>query len=215
MKKLDILIADDHSLVLEGLQFMVKSFPFVESVTGVHNGKEVLDHLRNHRPDMILMDLNMPVMDGIDTSEVVLNEYPDIKIIVLSGFNEDEMIYHAIELGVHGYLLKDAEPDELRRSIQDVMTRGFYYSETVVRIMRKGIINDSKKPKFFPSQSLTEREKRMLKLLCQEKTNKEIAEEVFLSDRTVEKIRKNLATKLKVKGTVGLVKFAIKNGYDL
>lgn len=215
MKKLDILIADDHDLVLQGFIFMVKSFSIVGSVIGVNNGKGVLKHLKNHRPDLIITDLNMPEMDGIEMSRYVLNKYPDIKIIVLSGFNEDKMIYDAIEMGINGYLLKDTQPEELMRAIQDVMSKGFYYNETVVNIMRKGIIKDSKNPGFQPRQELTEREKQILKLLCQEKTTKEIADEVYLSDRTIEKIRKNLATKLEVKGTVGLVKFAIKNGYDI
>lgn len=215
MKKLDILIADDHDLVLQGFIFMVKSFPFVSSVIGVNNGKAVLKHVRNHQPDLILTDLNMPEMDGIETSQHVLKRYPGIKIIVLSGFNDDKIIYDAIEMGINGYLLKDTQPEELKRAIQDVMTKGFYYNETVVNIMRKGIIRESKKPGFQPQQKLTEREKQVLKLLCQEKTTKEMANEVYLSDRTIEKIRKNLADKLEVKGTVGLVKYAIKNGYDI
>jgi len=215
MNKLDILIADDHDLVLQGFIFMVKSFPIAGSVIGVNNGKGVLKHLKNHHPDLIITDLNMPEMDGIETSRYVLNKYPDIKIIVLSGFNDDKMIYDAIEMGINGYLLKDTQPEELKRAIQAVMSKGFYYNETVVNIMRKGIIKDSTKPGFQPRQELTEREKQILKLLCQEKTTKEIADKVYLSDRTIEKIRKNLATKLEVKGTVGLVKFAIKNGYDI
>jgi DNA-binding NarL/FixJ family response regulator len=215
MKKLDILIADDHDLVLQGFIFMVKSFPFVGSAIGVNNGKGVLKHLKNHHPDILITDLNMPEMDGIETSQYVLNKYPDIKIIVLSGFNDDNMIYDAIEMGINGYLLKDTKPEELKQAIHDVMAKGFYYNESVVNIMRKGIIKDSTKPGFQPLQELTEREKQILKLLCQEKTTKEIADEVFLSDRTIEKIRKNLANKLEVKGTVGLVKYAIKNGLDI
>jgi len=215
MKKQDILIADDHDLVLQGFIFMVKSFPFVESVHGVNDGKAVLKYLNNHRPDLILMDLDMPEMDGIETSRNVIKKYPDVKIIVLSGFKNDELIYDAIELGISGYLLKDTKPGELKQAIRDVMSKGFYYNDTVVNIMRRGIIRDSNKPRFFSHKELTEREKQILKLLCQEKTTKEIADEVYLSDRTVEKIRKNLANKLEVKGTVGLVKFAIKNGYDI
>ena len=215
MKNIDVLIADDHDLVLQGFIFVVKSFPFVQSVTGVANGKEVLGHLKIHHPDLILTDLNMPEMDGIDLSRNILHKYPDTKIIILSGFNDEELIYDAIELGVHGYVLKDSKPEELKMAIEDVFRKGFYYNDTVVEVMRKGIIRDTKKPRFFPKHELTEREKHILKLLCQEKTTKEIAEEIFLSARTVEKIRKNLADKLEVKGTVGLVKFAIKNGYDL
>lgn len=215
MKRIDILIADDHDLVLEGLLVVVKSFPFVEGVIGVKNGQEVLDHLKLHKPDLVLMDLDMPVMDGLDATEVILKKYPDVSIIILSGFTEDKIIYHMIEMGVHGYKLKNSKPEELKEAIERVITGGYFYDEMVVDVMRKGIVNNSGRPNFHPKNELTIREKQLLKLICQEKTTKEIAEGIYLSDRTVEKIRASLAVKLNVKGTVGLVKFAIKNGYDL
>lgn len=215
MKKIDVLIADDHDLVLQGFIFMLRSFPFVQSVEGVNNGRAVLDYLEGKKPDLILMDLNMPELDGISTSELLLLKYPDIRIIILSGFNDDQVIYQAIELGVHGYLLKDTTPDELKKAIQKVITEGFYYNDAVVRIMRKGIIQDSRKTEANSNHNLSDREIQILKLLCHEKTTKEIASEVFLSDRTIEKIRKQLAHKLEVKGTAGLIRFAVKNGYDL
>lgn len=215
MKQIDILIADDHDLVLEGLLVVVKSFPFVQSVIGVKNGQMVLDHLKLHRPNLILMDLNMPVMDGMDATEVILKKYPDVSIIVLSGYNDDKIIYHMIEMGVHGYMLKNSKTEELKEAVEAVIMKGYFYNEAVVDVMRKGIINSSKRPNFFPKNEITSREKQLLKMICQEKTAKEIAEGLYLSDRTVEKIRASLATKLKVKGTVGLVKYAVKNGYDL
>jgi DNA-binding NarL/FixJ family response regulator len=215
MQNIDILVADDHDLVRQGFLMMVKSFPFVQSVAGVGNGKEVINHLKSHRPHLILMDMEMPEMDGIETSEKVLERYPDVRIMIVSGFDNEEMIFRAIELGVHGYLLKDAKPEDLKRGIQNVMAKGFHYNDTVVRIMRTGIVHGSTHQKLHPKKELTERDRQLLRLICQEKTTKEIAEDLFLSDRTVEKIRKSLAGKLDVKGTVGLVKFAIKNGYDL
>ena len=215
MRNIDVLIADDHDLVRQGFILMLKSYPFVESVEGVENGKEVLNYLRNHRPDLILMDMEMPEMDGIDTSEKVLAKYPDIKIMIVSGYDNEEMIYQAIELGVHGYVLKDTKPEELKSAIGDVMTKGFFYNDSVVRIMRSGIVSGSNRQGLHPKKDLTDRDKQMLKLICREKTNKEIAEDLFISARTAEKARKSLADKLNVKGTVGLVKFAIRNGYDL
>ena len=215
INKINILVADDHDLVLKGFLLMLKTFSFVDSVHGVSNGKEVIERIKNHKPDLILMDLDMPVKDGIDTSEIVLKKYPDVKIIILSGLNDDEVIFHAIELGVHGYILKDANIEELKNAIESVLSTGFYYTNTVVNIMRKGIIRDSGKPNIQLKYELTVREKQILKMLCHEKTTKEIAAEIFLSDRTIEKIRKNLAHKLSVKGTAGLVRFAVKNGYDL
>ena len=161
------------------------------------------------------MDLDMPVMDGIDTSAEVLKKYPEVRILVLSGYSEDKYIYHLIEMGVHGYLTKNATPQELEKAIDDIFSSGFHYNDVMVQAMRKGIIKKSDKPSFRPKTELTGREKQVLKMICEEKTTHQIAEVIYLSERTVEKIRAALAAKLDVKGTAGLVRYAVQNGLDI
>lgn len=214
-RELKIIVADDHTLVREGLIKVIEKNKRVTEVKGVSDGKEVLALLKTFVCDLILMDLDMPVMDGFDTSAEVLRKYPDVRILVLSGYSEDKYIYHLIEMGVHGYLPKNATSQELEKAIDDIFSSGFHYNDVMVNAMRKGIILKSDKPSFRPKKEITAREKQVLKMICEEKTTHKIAEVIYLSERTVEKIRAALAAKLDVKGTAGLVRYAVQNGLDI
>ena len=213
-RKITVLIADDHQLLREGLSKLVeKSFP--ESSIGLaENGKEALKKLSDSPYDIILLDLDMPVMDGFDASIEIVKKFPKTKILVISGFTDEKYIFHLVEIGVHGFTSKNASLESLKEAIQQVMQKGFYYSDEMVQIMRKGIINNSTKPAFRANADLTKREVTVLKLMCHEMTARQIADAVHLSERTVEKIRASLANKLDVKGTAGLVRYAVKNGLD-
>ena len=214
-QKLSILIADDHNLVLEGLIKLVEKLFPESTVDGVTNGKEVLQILKTKKFDILLMDLDMPEMDGFDASVEVLKFFPDTRILIISGFSDEKYIYHLIELGVHGFLQKNAQPEELSKAIKNIIKNGLHYTDEMVRVMRKGIILKSTKPNFRLKSELTQRDKDVLKQICLEKTTRQIADSVYLSERTVEKIRASLAAKLDVKGTAGLVRYAVKNGLDI
>lgn len=213
-RKLDILITDDHQLLREGLiKLLYKSYPDSQ-IVGAGNGKEALEICKQTSFDIVLLDLDMPELDGFDTSSELLKQYPDTRILILSGYSDDKYIYHLVELGVHGFISKEASPEMLKDAIESILSKGFYFSDEMVQSMRRGIIQKSSKPS-FRSADLTHRELTVLKQICLEKTTRQIADAVHLSERTVEKIRAGLAVKLDVKGTAGLVRYAVRNGLDL
>ena len=213
MRKIDVLIADDHQLIREALTLHVSSLPYVKRVRQATNGKEVISLSKSEVPDVVLMDIQMPEMDGIECSSLLIRNYPDIKIVALTAIENPKAIINMLELGVQGYCLKNMDLDELDRAIVSVVEKDFYQNKLVVNVMRHEIL--SNKYEVSPQYRVTERERKILRLTCEEHTSREIADEVFLSARTVEKIRTDLAKKLGVKGIIGLVRFAIKNGYDI
>ncbi|HLF35202.1 MAG TPA: response regulator transcription factor [Cyclobacteriaceae bacterium] len=215
MQKIRVIVVEDKMLVRKGVVSILKEFPRIGEVRDVGGGKELLQMLISWQPDVILMDLEMPEMDGMEATRQVILKYPDIKVIGLSFHEEEKYILYMIELGAHGYLLKDCDPYELEKAIYAVIDKDFYINELIARVMRNRITHNPVKPKFFTTTEITEREKDLLKYLCREKSSKEIADLLSLSYRTVEKMRSSLILKLGVKGTVGLVKYAIEYGYDL
>lgn len=215
MNKINVAIVDDRKLVRKGIMAIVREFPRIGTIKEAGNGRELIQLIKSWKPQVILMDLEMPDMDGLDATKYIINHYEDVKVIGLTFHTEEKYILHMIELGAHGYLLKDAEPEEVEKAIYSVVDKDFYYNELIVQTMRNRVRHKMSKPYFYPEMEITAREKEILKYICQEKTNKEIAEKLFLSPRTVEKARSNLIDKVGVQSTVGLVKFAIERGYDL
>ncbi len=168
--------------------------------------------MRKFQADIILMDLNMPVMDGIEASTNIIRRYPNAKILVLTMHEDKKFIAHMLEIGVHGYLLKNAEPEEVEEAVLMVYEKDFYYNRLVTEVLREGFMNKAGvKPGFAKPIDLTSREVDILSLICREFTNKEIADRLSLSIRTVEKIRSNLLLKINAKNTVGLVRYALQN----
>ena len=212
MDSINIIIADDHVMIREALTDHVNQLSYTGTVRQASDGKEVLQMVKEEVPDLVLMDIQMPNMDGIECSSVLFNRYPDIKIIALTAIENPKAMVRMLELGGQGYCLKNMELEELDRAIVSVIENDFYQNELVVNVMRNERITASEP---HSSYQLSDREKKILKLLTEEKTAKEIGEEVFLSPRTVEKIRNELAKSLDVRGVVGLVRYAIKNGYDI
>ena len=215
MDKINVLVTEDKALVRKGLVAIVNEFPGTGEVREASNGKEVLTLLKTWQPHVILMDLEMPEMDGMDATKYVISKYPEIKVLGLSFHEEDKYILHMIELGAHGYLLKDCEPEELEKAIYAAWEKDFYNNALIANVMRKRIIQSPGKPRFYSETEITQREKDILKYLCQEKSSKEISDILMISQRTIEKERSNLILKIGVKGTVGLVRYAIEKGYDL
>ena len=213
MKPVKTVIADDHNLFRKGISSMFADNPSISIIGEASNGQELLNMLKDIHPDLILMDLKMPGMDGIEATEHIKAKYPDIKIIVLSMYEDERFIIHLLELGVNGYLLKNAEPEEMEYTIETVMTKDFCFNDQITNIMRKNLFGTRKgKPNFDTNVEFTPRELQILKLVCKEMTNTEIGRELHLSSRTVEGHRKKILEKTGAKNTAGMVYFAIKNG---
>jgi DNA-binding NarL/FixJ family response regulator len=215
MNKIKIAIADDQVLFLRGLKFIIQSFDDVELVIEANDGQDLLNQLEQMPADVILCDVKMPNLDGIETTKIIKTRYPNTKVILLTMYNDDRLISHAMEIGAHGYLLKEEESEEVHRAIKEVYEKGHYFNDYVSQALLKQVKN---KNKTLPTEilgnmpvKLTRREMEVLELICKEFSTTEIANQLFLSARTVEGHRKNLLEKTGVKNTAGLVVFAIKN----
>ena len=179
------------------------------------NGLELLQKLSEGPvPQVILLDISMPEMDGIEALTRIRQEYPAIKVIMLTMNQDDAMILHVMELGANGYLLKEADPDEVEMAIRSVVETGFYFNERVSRALLTKIVKGDKfKPVFSGMIQLTDREMEVLDLVCHGFTNPEIGEKLFISARTVEGHRKNVMEKMGVRNTAGMIVYAIKKGW--
>lgn len=208
-----VALADDHVLLRNGLASLIKNFGH-EVILEANNGEDLIRQIsEGKRPDLILIDINMPVKDGYETSFWLRENYPEIKILALSMLDDENAIIRMIKNGVRGYVLKESEPNELRAAINAVLQKGFYYSEMVTgRLVHSisGIDNESNSSQQVIQ--LTEREIEFLKLACTEMTYKEIASKMFLSPRTIDGYRDALFLKLDIKTRTGLVIYAVKNG---
>ena len=158
------------------------------------------------------MDLKMPIMDGMEATKAVRKKFPSMKVLVITMYEDDKFIIHMMENGANGYLLKNAEPEEIKRSIYAVYENGYYFNDVVNKALLKKLVQKNNlKPSFNQNVELTERELEVLKLICEERTAAEIGKEIFLSPRSVEGIRQRLIEKVGVRNTAGLVMFAAKN----
>ena len=207
-EKINILVVDDHTLFRKGSVMLVKSFDIAENVFEAENGKVAIETVNSQPIDLILLDLDMPIMGGKDTAKQLLKTNPEIHIIMVSMNQELAMISELIEIGVHSYILKDSEPEELNRAVRCVLNNEFYYNQIVSKALHQ-------KFKERPTGSMVEnnlarREVEILGLICQELTMKQIGDKLFLSEQTVHTHRKNLMKKVNVSNAVGLVKYAIK-----
>ncbi len=211
-KDIKVLIADDHTLFRKGLVLMVSTFEKCKVVADFSNGKEALEYLRTEPTDIVLLDLDMPELNGYETSRKIIANFPKTHIIIISMNNSLQVIAELIEIGVHSYLLKNAEPAEVKRAIESVMNNDFYYNQVVSKALRQNF----QKSRIFESKShdeanLTKREVEVLGLICKEMSVKEISEELHLSEQTILTHRKHLMKKIKAKNSVSLVRFAIQN----
>lgn len=213
MNKIKIAIADDYKIYRDGLKVGLSADENMEIIAEADNGEDLMKVLETNSPDIILMDLKMPIMDGMEATKLVRKKYPSIKVLVVSMYEDDKFIIHLMENGANGYLLKNAEPDEIIKSIYAVYENGYYFNDVVNKaLLKKLVLKNNLKPSFNQNIDLTEREQEVLKMICDEKTAAEIAKEIFLSPRSVEGIRQRLIEKIGVRNTAGLVMFAVKNG---
>lgn len=205
-----IALADDHAILRKGVAELLSNFDNMNVNIEASNGKDLLQKLAgtSDMPHVCILDINMPEMNGYETAAHIKVAYPDMKILALSMYDGEANIIKMLKNGANGYILKDNDPDELRKAIEQVYNSGYYYSELVTGRMLHLI--DKEKHK---SNELTEREQAFIKLCCSELTYKEIADEMNLSPRTIDGYRESLFEKLSITSRTGLVIYAIKNGY--
>ncbi|MBI1837392.1 MAG: response regulator transcription factor [Flavobacteriia bacterium] len=216
MKKIKVAIADDQSLFRKGVVSLLRDTDHIKVVIEVEDGQELLNALeqkKNNLPDIIFMDIRMPKLDGFRATEIITKLYPSIKIIALSMFNTDDHVIEMHRLGSHGFLTKDSVLEDLLDAVDMVMAKGSYYNARTSAIL---IENAEKKIKSSANNLvkniISSRELDVIRLICLEKTNYEIADELGLSVRTVEWHKKNIFKKIQVKSTIGLMKYSLENG---
>jgi len=209
---IQVAIADDHKIFRKGVILSLKVYHNIHFVLEAENGEELIKGMEKIQPDIVLMDLKMPVKDGIETTKYINKHFPQVRILILTMFEDERFVGHLMESGANGYLLKSTEPAEIKQGIMDVMNTGFYLNNFVNRVLIK---KNYSKQKFNPNLNseivISEREKEVLSLVCMEFTAQEIAQKMEISARTVEAIKDRLMERFGVKNSVGLVFFAMKN----
>ncbi|RYZ19660.1 MAG: response regulator transcription factor [Chitinophagaceae bacterium] len=212
MSVIKVAIADDHKIFRKGVVLSLKQYSNIKFVQEAENGEELLNGIAVSEPDVVLMDLRMPIKDGIETTKQLSKDFPHIHIIVLSMYEDERFVSHMMENGAQGYLLKNAEPQEIRKAILDVYEKGYYLNNFVNRILlKKAHTRQKAVPSLNSEIVLNDREKDVLKYICMEYTATEIAQKMDISNRTVEAIKDRLMERFGSKNTAGLVFFAVKN----
>jgi len=216
MKNLDavikVAIADDHTLFRTGVKTSLQSRKDIQMVAEAENGMQLLNLLKHIRPDVILLDIQMPIMDGLTTLPEIKKLYPDVKVIMLSMHNDHSMITRMMEIGANSYLTKESDSETIYQAIRTCFEQEFFFNELTNKALLNGLRMKKPTDVATPDVHLTDKEITILKLMCEEKSTKEIADMVDLSPRTVEAIRDKLKTKTGVKSMAGLVMYAVKAG---
>lgn len=212
MGKNKIFIVDDHQMFRDGLKFLLAKMPNIEIIGEAENGKDFLDKIKDVKPDLVLMDISMPELDGVQATKKAIEMYPDIKIIALSMFGEEEYYYKMIHAGVKGFVLKESGSHELEEAINSILDNQNYFSEELLRniifnIGKENEEEDVKKEKGL----ISKREYEVLELICSGLSTVEIADKLNISKRTVEGHKSNLLQKTGSKNSVNLIMYAIKN----
>ncbi|MDV6166889.1 response regulator transcription factor [Flavobacterium sp. DG1-102-2] len=213
-----IALADDEVLFRKGIAFLLQRKKNIDIVFEASDGQELISFLRENRdngsnPDIIIIDLKMPVTNGVEATKIIHAEFPDIRVIALSSYNTKSFIANMIDVGAASYLVKNTTPQELMTTISEVYENGFYYNDEVLQVIHEYLISPKKKVKRLLEEQLTNREVEVLQLICKQHSGAEIAEKLFLSARTVEGHRNNLLRKTECKNMIGLIIYAINNEY--
>ncbi|HVY75064.1 MAG TPA: response regulator transcription factor, partial [Puia sp.] len=208
-----VIIADDHVLFRQGVKTALSVKKDVELIAEADNGMQLLNLLKHMEPDVILLDIQMPIMDGITTLPEIRKLYPQVRVIILSMHNDHSMISKLMEIGANSYLTKNSDSENIYNAIKTCYEQEFYFNELTNKALLSGL-RTRRTETAVPhvEANLTEKETTILKMMCEEKTTKEIADLVEISPRTVEAIRDKLKTKTGAKSMAGLVMYAVKNG---
>jgi DNA-binding NarL/FixJ family response regulator len=211
-RPIQVAIADDHTLFRAGVKTALAPKKDVELIAEADNGMQLLNLLKHIEPDVILLDIQMPIMDGIATLPEIRKLYPNIKVIMLSMHNDHSMISKLMEIGANSYLTKNSDSETIYEAIKTCYEQEFFFNELTNKALLTGLRTRKVEPLTPEDANLSDKEVRILKLMCEEKTTKEIADIVEISPRTVEAIRDKLKTKIGAKSMAGLVLYAIKMG---
>jgi DNA-binding NarL/FixJ family response regulator len=216
MGPIKVAIADDHKIFRKGVILSLRPYTNLKFVLEAENGQELINLLANtsdeEKPEVILMDLRMPQKDGIETTKFIAKQYPNIHIIALTMYEDERFVSHMMEIGANGYLLKSADPIEIKKAIMEVKAKGYYLNNFVNRILLKKSHSRQKVvPSLNSEVTLTDRERDVIKYICMEFTAQEIAQKLEVSPRTVEAIKDRLMERFGSKNTAGLVFYAVKN----
>ncbi|MEP0368822.1 MAG: response regulator transcription factor [Cyclobacteriaceae bacterium] len=205
-----LLLVDDHELFLEGIISLIEGEEFVQIMGTAANGKLALEAIRQEQPDVLITDLSMPVMGGIELVKTVKEEFPDIKILVLTMHNDRPTISEIMMAEAEGYVLKNTDREELIKAVKKVSDGGTFYCNEVTEVLLERLMEQKRKEEI--KISLTEREQEVLKLIAEEMSSEEIANQLFISRRTVETHRKNMLKKTEVNTVIGLLKYGVRYG---
>ena len=211
MANIKIFLADDHKIVRDGIKLMLESQAGIDVVAEAENGMDVLKKLEHEMVDLIVMDINMPEMDGITATRAIKEKYPDLKVLALTMSNDDLHIRQMIQAGASGYIMKSAGRNELKEAIHTIMEGKHYFSDEATQSIMMDLVKGKGKSSSPDPIHITDRELEILELIVQEHTNQEIAEKLYISSRTVDAHRRNLLQKTGARNTAGLVKYAFQH----
>jgi DNA-binding NarL/FixJ family response regulator len=212
MADIKVAIADDHKIFRKGVILSLRHYSNIKFVLEAENGQELLDNIAAAAPDVVLMDLRMPIKDGIETTKFISKNYPSISVIVLTMHEDERFVIHLMENGANGYLLKSTDPVEIKKAITEVMVKGYYLNNFVNKILLKRAHAKNKSIATLTTDpQISEKEKQVLRFICLEYTSSEIGDKMSISPRTVESIKERLMERFGVKNTAGLVFYAVKN----
>lgn len=208
-----VVLADDHEIFRDGLKLMLSKFSTVAIAGDASNGRELVQLVDAEKPDIVITDIKMPLMDGVEATKYITQRHPGIGVIALSMFDEISLIVEMLEAGASGYLVKDCDKTEIKEAIERVYHKEQYYCRhTGNKLMQVMARNAKKQDNKNTAPALSDKEKEIIELICQQYTTKEIGEKLFMSPRTVEGYRLKILEKLEAKNTVGIVIAAIKFG---
>ncbi|MEM0577081.1 response regulator transcription factor [Flavobacterium polysaccharolyticum] len=212
-QKIKIVLVDDEVLFRKGLSFILEREPNFTILNEASNGQELITFLRSASvlPDVVLTDLKMPIINGVEATKIIHKEFPNVKIIALTSYDSKSFIANMIDVGAVSYLLKNASPTELINTINEVSSKGFYYSDYVLKVIKEVVLSGNKLKSSLDRTLLSDREIEVLKLICRQKNATEIGDYLFISPRTVEGHRTNLLLKTNSRNVAGLVVYALQN----
>ena len=212
MNKIRVLVADDHPMFRTGVVHVLQNSGEFDIVGEAGNGKEAIDMVKQSRPDVVLMDIHLPILNGISSSKRIITHFPKVKILALSHSSDQDCVLNMIQAGANGYIVKEGTMDELKTAIKALANGSSYFSQNISSTLFTHLKNNDFKidPRRNGLEKLTVRELEILKFVSEEFSNQEIAHQLFISPRTVETHKRNLIQKLKVKNAIGLVKYYLK-----
>ncbi len=207
-----VAIADDHKIFREGMKMTLKGKDYLKILWEAENGKDLMHKMQIKKPDVLLMDISMPEVDGVNAISLLRKEYDDVRIVVLTMYDDQEMITKMMEMGANAYLTKATDPEEIYRAILTCMQEDFYFNDMVNKAMLSRLQTRRSMRQFYSNPvKFSEKEIHILQLLAEDKTTDDISKEVFLSPRTIETIRQNMKTKVGAKTIAGLIMYGVRN----